>query len=77
MSDTPLSDQAIEMLPRFFEMFRARLETGKKEYGDRSFLRDTSEIDDEIDQELLDIVGWAYVRWASRRLRRVTLRKPA
>lgn len=48
-----------------FAMFaadlRRRLEAGAQEYGDRSFSRDPDELLREIDEEILDIAGWAYV----------------
>lgn len=40
-----------------------RLDTGRKEYGDRSFLRPASDVLGEIEQELLDIVGWGFIEW--------------
>lgn len=46
-----------------------RLTKGALVYGDRSFGRPGDEIDREVDEELLDIVGWLFVRWcqASRK----------
>lgn len=41
------------------EQLRARLAQGQVEYGDRSFSADPANLVDEIDEELVDIVGWA------------------
>ena len=45
----------------FTALVEARLEAGAREYGDRSFSRDPAELLREIDEELLDVCGWAYV----------------
>ena len=44
----------------FFELLEARLEQGAIEYGDRSFSAECpTKLIDEINEELIDIVGWA------------------
>lgn len=47
----------------FSRTLRDRLDVGRKEYGDRSFSRDPAELIGEIEQELLDVCGWAFVLW--------------
>lgn len=41
------------------EQLRARLSQGQVDYGDRSFSADPRDLVDEIDEELVDVVGWA------------------
>lgn len=57
----------------FLDQVAARLEVGRAEYGDRSFRRPPLETDGEILDEILDIAGWAFVKWVqmSERLARV------
>jgi len=45
----------------FTEDLYARLDQGHKEYGDASFTRSIPDLINEIDQELMDIVGWAFI----------------
>ncbi len=47
----------------FFALINKRLATGERVYGDASFERPTAELIGEIEEELLDIVGWSYVVW--------------
>jgi hypothetical protein len=49
--------------PEFETLMKARLEAGAREYGDRSFRRPPSELVTEIEEEVLDIVGWAFMLW--------------
>jgi hypothetical protein len=64
-SSTPRSDEALERdWPRFQERVRARVEQGKRDYGDSSFLRSTPEVLDELQQEIEDINGWAFLIWS-------------
>ena len=66
----PLLADPLDAFPAFVAHVRARLEAGRQEYGDRSFDRPPAELLGEIEQELLDVCGWAYVLWSSvRRLR--------
>jgi hypothetical protein len=62
---TPHSDDVRE----FFSLLSRRLEVGAKVYGDHSFLRPPAELAGEIEEEILDICGWAFVLWC--RLRRL------
>src|SRR3990172_2645641 len=49
--------------PSFCAAIAGRLEQGRKEYGDRSFLRPVGDLLGEIEQELFDVAGWAFVLW--------------
>ena len=40
-----------------------RLEKGFTEYGDNSFNRSDEELKKEVMEELMDIVGWSFIRW--------------
>ena len=53
----------------FGEAVAARLDKGRREYGDRSFDRPTRELLAEIEEELLNVCGWSFV--LSRRIRRL------
>lgn len=48
---------------KFFEKVRRRLEAGAREYGDSSFNGSTINTIEEIEEELLDVVGWGYILW--------------
>ena len=62
MSDTPISDHAIDVeFPRFMAQLEARLEAGKLQYGDGSFMRDPTMLTGELEQEALDIAGWGFI----------------
>lgn len=51
----------------FASEVESRLETGAREYGDRSFRRSEREIEREIEEELFDVAGWSFIRWARLR----------
>lgn len=55
----------------FAPILERRLAQGHREYGGRSFSDDISPLQlvGEIEQELLDVVGWALPLWA--RMRRI------
>lgn len=56
----------------FIEALRARLDAGRREYGPQSFTRSPVELRGEIEEELLDVAGWAFVLWARmRKLREI------
>lgn len=64
MSQTPISDRALETdWPDFVTSLSARLRVGAKTYGDKSFTRPLSELLEEIEQELLDQAGWAFIAY--------------
>lgn len=60
-----MSGEAIDLpgFEQFVGILRARLEVGAREYGDTSFERHTEAIIGEVEQELLDVVGWSYILW--------------
>ena len=63
-------------LARFTEFARAvnaRLEAGRASYGDASFSRHPAVLCGEVEQELLDVCGWAYVLWVRMRALRDAL----
>ena len=47
----------------FIRTLGNRLEQGHVEYGDESFERPHDQLTSEIEEELLDIIGWAFIRW--------------
>lgn len=61
--ETPKSDAAIRAYPEFAAAVAARLDRGRTQYGDTSFIRPLPEILEELSQELLDQAGWAFVGW--------------
>ena len=66
----PMSEEAIQGFATFINAVAGRLEAGRAVYGDVSFTRPPSELAGEIEQELLDVAGWAFVLWTRvRRLR--------
>ena len=62
-----LSARTAEAFELFVSKVRERLAAGEQEYGDQSFDRADSALQGEIDQELFDVVGWAFIRWESMR----------
>jgi len=56
-------------LVEFWLRLRERLEAGARSYGAASFGREPAELAREIEQELLDVCGWAFLLWC--RLRRL------
>jgi hypothetical protein len=64
-------------LARFWLRLRERLEAGARSYGDASFRREPAELAGEIEQELLDVCGWAFVLWCRLGRLRAVLRSEA
>lgn len=58
---TPESDKAIKRSNKFFKAIRARLIVGKRTYGDKSFYSPLEKTILEIQEELMDVCGWAVV----------------
>lgn len=50
-------------VPQFLAAVDARLEKGAVEYGDTSPSKNYSVLVDEVQQELLDVAGWACQMW--------------
>lgn len=48
----------------FVECLRARLAEGARSYGDASFARAASDLLREMQQELVDVVGWMFVAFS-------------
>ena len=48
---------------QFNETMTRRLSEGHREYGDGSFERSPRDLLSEIEEELLDVVGWGYIMW--------------
>lgn len=53
----------LDRFPDFIEQVRTRLEMGAVEYGSRSLQRTPVELAGEIEEELADICGWAFLLW--------------
>ncbi len=47
----------------FVACIELRLDTGAREYGDDSFTSPPLDTVQEIQEELLDVVGWSYILW--------------
>lgn len=52
-----------EQWPIFAESILERLEMGAQVYGDKSLDAPSSTLLVEIEQELLDVVGWGFLQW--------------
>jgi hypothetical protein len=50
--------------PSFVSQVHARLEAGARAYGDKSFAASPEALVLEVQQELEDVCGWAFVLWA-------------
>lgn len=48
---------------QFLQSLAERLETGAKEYGNKSFDKPKEVLVEELLCEYLDIAGWAYILW--------------
>jgi hypothetical protein len=72
MNDPDPTDRAETL--RFLDMVRARLDAGAEEYGDQSFARPCDALLAELEEELLDVAGWASILFArAHRLRRAAI----
>ena len=49
--------------PAFVEATSARLEAGRRDYGDRSFSRTPKELAREVEVELFDVAAWSFILW--------------
>ena len=57
----------IERKKQFMEYMATvagRLDKGAAEYGEKSFSREPSALLTEIQEELADVCGWAFILWA-------------
>ena len=53
----------------FVSLVEHRLEQGAVEYGDETLHRPALEVLDEVEEELLDVMGWSFFAWL--RIRRL------
>ena len=53
----------------FISLVEHRLEQGAVEYGDSTLHRPALEVLDEVEEELLDVMGWSFFAWL--RIRRL------
>ena len=56
----------------FVSLVEHRLEQGAVEYGDSTLRRPVLEVLDEVEEELLDVMGWSFFAWL--RIRRLKAR---
>lgn len=56
--------------PEFSRAVAARLQAGREAYGDKSFSGQPAVLCGEIEQELLDVAGWAFILWTRVRAMR-------
>jgi hypothetical protein len=47
----------------FIKKIEKRLKAGEREYGNESYVRPCASLVDEIEEEMLDVVGWAAIMW--------------
>jgi hypothetical protein len=47
----------------FVSLVEHRLEQGAVEYGDSTMRRPAPEVLDEVEEELLDVMGWSFFAW--------------
>lgn len=52
-----------DRFPAFVHQMQSRLRRGAEVYGDRTFEQPTEGIIAEIQEELVDVCGWAYCAW--------------
>ncbi len=63
----PSSADPLSQFDAFIGAVRARLEKGRREYGEASFSRPPAELVGELEQEALDLAGWGFVLWCRLR----------
>ena len=59
----PASTDPLERFAEFAADVRERLDDGRTTYGDKSFAAKPEALAREIQHELLDVCGWAFVMW--------------
>lgn len=47
----------------FMQILLSRLEMGRQVYGMASLHKTQEELIEEVNQEVLDICGWSFIRW--------------
>lgn len=53
-----------QAIDQFLDALDPRLNKGAREYRNRSFTRRVRDVERELKEELLDLVGWTYVLWS-------------
>jgi len=53
----------VEHFPPFIKILTERLKQGHIDYGNKSFSRDPLALIEEVQEELLDIVGWSFITY--------------
>jgi hypothetical protein len=66
---------ALTRWPEFMDLIQRRLEGGRIEHGGRSLTRAADDLVGEIEEELLDVVGWAFPLWCRLRKLRERLKE--
>lgn len=59
--------------PEFVSVVRSRLELGREAYGDRSFGAEPAQLVAEVQAELADVCGWAFILWSRLEAMRAAL----
>src|SRR5882762_4527422 len=77
LPSAPLSDAALQLWPEFILSVLTRLEAGKRTYGDESFQMQPAELSGEVEEELLDVTGWAFVLWVGMKSIRSRIEREA
>lgn len=62
-----MNDSIRESWAEFVARVEKRLEAGAKEYGDASLRAPPAKLAGEVEEELLDVMGWGFLLW--RRMR--------
>lgn len=62
-----MSDVPHDRLEEFLDVVHRRLEVGACEYAGRSFDKLPGALAHEIEEELADVVGWAFILWCRMR----------
>lgn len=55
--------EPLDTFPDFTTAVVQRLQAGRVSYGDRSFALPPFDLLGEIEEELLDVCGWAFILW--------------
>ncbi len=63
MKRPPDFNRQFDLQDEFLKNLAARLEAGRKEYGNSSLMQSPTDLKREIEEELLDVAGWAFVLW--------------
>tara|TARA_R110002073_G_scaffold326370_1_gene506194 strand:+ start:35519 stop:35983 length:465 start_codon:yes stop_codon:yes gene_type:complete len=53
-----------QAIDQFLDALDPRLDKGAREYRNRSMTKKVTDVERELKEELLDLVGWTYVMWS-------------